>query len=170
MQRRNALFRGTTLLARARRATLARNVRQSPENRFHSRASGCLFPVRASTKCAALCTGDGTAFPFIVTAITAYTALATRGQCMHCLPLVGRCPTSNTGIIARLGTVVKSEFAAGTLSVILKRMPAPPKGEPFGLSCFKGSHLGRAPAGAGERVHTRLSPVPATSFSTQKRL
>ena len=47
-------------------------------------------------------------------AITACAALATRGQCKHCLPLVGLCPTSNTGIIARLGRVVKPEIAGLT--------------------------------------------------------
>ena len=37
-------------------------------------------------------------------------ALATRGQCEHCLPLVGHRPTSNGCIIARLGGVVKREI------------------------------------------------------------
>jgi len=65
-QRRNVMFRGTTLLACAWQATLARNVRQSPENRYHSRASGRSQPVRAHTSRAALWSGLGTAFPFIV--------------------------------------------------------------------------------------------------------
>ena len=65
-------------------------------------------------------------------AITACAALATRGQCKHCLPLVGLCPTSNTGIIARLGAVVKPEIAGNGSHRRL--MATPPSGrEAFGF-------------------------------------
>ena len=57
-----------------------------------------------------------------VSAITeASSALAALGQCLHWLSIVGRCPTSNTGIIARLGAVVKGGFCEGEAKAPLCR-------------------------------------------------
>ena len=68
-------------------------------------------------------------------AITAVAALATLGQCEHWLSLVGRCPTSNTGIIARLTAVVKPEFVEN--GPLTRSRGSSPGGRAFDVSVTK---------------------------------